>query len=224
VPLLDELRATEAAVALDTETFEPNLAPEDDVADDGALDVRVAQVRLVQVKTADGGAPYVVDAQSVDPAPLLEALADKHIILHNAAYDLAVLRTNYGYIHRGPVSDTMLAAQVYYGGTSKTANLQDLLQRLLEVTISKDEQKSEWGSELTPTQLNYAATDVEHLHELHDVLSARVRKVNLDAVVDLENKMVKVRPLTIFPIHTSPPTPGSCRSSTSCAPRMTWSP
>jgi len=191
VPLLDELRATEAAVALDTETFDPNLEPEDDVANDEALDVRVAKVRLIQIKTAEG-APYVVDTQAVDPTPLLETLANKHVILHNAAYDLAVLRTNYGYIHRGPVTDTMLAAQVYYSGTSKTANLKDLLQRLLEVTISKDEQKAKWGAELTPAQLAYAATDVEHLHELRDVLSARVRKANLGAVVALENKMVKV--------------------------------
>ena len=114
-----------------TQTFDPNLEPED--GDDEALDVRVVRVRSIRVKTSADGAPHVVDAKAVDPAPLLEALADKHLILHNAAYDLAVLRTSFGYIYRGPVTDTMLAAQVYYGGTSKTANLQDLLQRLLEV-------------------------------------------------------------------------------------------
>src|SRR5215217_2101720 len=70
VPLLDELRATEAAVALDTETFDPNLGPED--GDNEALDVRVARVRLIQVKTAEG-APYVIDAQAIDLALLLEA-------------------------------------------------------------------------------------------------------------------------------------------------------
>src|SRR4051794_21224062 len=41
--------------------------------------------------------------------------------------------------------------------------------------------------------LTYAAADVEHLHELRDVLYARLKKSEgLDNVVDLENKMVKV--------------------------------
>src|SRR5215208_3114674 len=173
----EEIHTAAGMVALDTET--------------SGLDVREDRVRLIQVKTADG-TPTLVDATAVDPTPLLKVLADKHIILHNAAYDLAVLRTNYGYVHRGHVADTMLAAQVYYAGTNKTANLQDLLKRLLEVEISKEEQGADWFGELTPEMLTYAAADVEHLHELHDVLSARVRKANLDAVVDLENKMVKV--------------------------------
>src|SRR5215208_5477428 len=173
----EEIHTAAGMVALDTET--------------SGLDVREDRVRLIQVKTADG-TPTLVDATLVDPTPLLEALADKYVIFHNAAYDLAVLRSNYGYVHRGHVADTMLAAQVYYAGTNKTANLQDLLKRLLEVEISKEEQGADWFGELTPEMLTYAAADVEHLHELHDVLSARVRKANLDAVVDLENKMVKV--------------------------------
>src|SRR5215211_1140452 len=174
----EELHTAAGMVALDTET--------------SGLDVREDRVRLIQLKTADG-TPALVDTTVVDSTPLLEALADKYVILHNAAYDLAVLRTNYGYVHRSPVADTMLAAQVYYAGTNKTANLKDLLQRLLEVEISKEEQGADWFGELTPEMLTYAAADVEHLHELHDVLNARVKKSEgLDNVVDLENKMVKV--------------------------------
>jgi DNA polymerase I-like protein with 3'-5' exonuclease and polymerase domains len=174
----EEIHTAAGMVALDTET--------------SGLDVREDRVRLIQVKTADGS-PALVDATAVDPTPLLKVLADKYVIIHNAAYDLAVLRTNYGYVHRGPVADTMLAAQVYYAGTNKTANLQDLLERLLEVEISKEEQGADWFGELTPEMLTYAAADVEHLHELHDVLYARVKKSErLENVVDLENKTVKV--------------------------------
>src|SRR5215208_6321859 len=97
----EELHNAAGMVALDTET--------------SGLDVREDRVRLIQVKTADS-TPALVDATAVEPTPLLEALADKPVILHNAAYDLAVLRTIYGYVHCGPVADTMLAAQVYYAG------------------------------------------------------------------------------------------------------------
>jgi DNA polymerase-1 len=185
--VVDELRATVTPVAVDTETFDPDGAGR-------ALDVRVARVRLIQIKAA-GGTTYLVDAKALGAervSPLLEELSRRRLLIHNAAYDLAVLRTNYGYIHHGPVSDTMLMAQVFYAGTNKPATLQHLLSSLLEVSISKDEQKSEWGNELSPAQLGYAALDVEHLQELYEVLSARIRKGNLDAVADLENKMVKV--------------------------------
>jgi DNA polymerase I-like protein with 3'-5' exonuclease and polymerase domains len=193
-PLLDELRLTEGAVALDTETFDPNLGPQDKVEDGDALDVRVAQVRLIQVKTEDGS-PWVIDAKSVGTAPLFEALRGKTLIMHNAAYDLAVLRTNFGYVHDGSVSDTMLAAQVFYAGKfNLDASLQGLLEKLLEVKISKEEQATHWGVDsLSDAQLAYAAADVEHLHELAEVLRRRVRKsAGLEDVVNLENEMVKV--------------------------------
>jgi putative DNA primase/helicase len=193
-PLLDELRLTEGAVALDTETFDPNLGPQNKVEDGDALDVRVAQVRLIQVKTEDGS-PWVIDAKSVGIAPLFEALRGKTLIMHNAAYDLAVLRTNFGYVHDGSVSDTMLAAQVFYAGKfNLDVSLQGLLEKLLEVKISKEEQTTHWGVDpLSDVQLAYAAADVEHLHELAEVLRTRVRKsAGLEEVLNLENEMVKV--------------------------------
>ena len=88
-------------------------------------------MRLIQVKTEDGS-PWVIDAKSVGTAPLLEALRGKTLIMHNAAYDLAVLRTNFGYVHDGSVSDTMLAAQVFYAGKfNLDASLRGLSEKLL---------------------------------------------------------------------------------------------
>jgi DNA polymerase-1 len=184
---VDEIRRTSAPIALDTETYDPTGADE-------ALDVRAAKVRLIQIKTEDGEA-HVVDVNAVSPAPILEALREKPLILHNAAYDLAVLRNNYSYVHGGPVSDPMIVAQVLYAGEfALTTNLKDLLSRALGLEVSKEEQRSNWGATvLSDEQLRYAATDVAHLHELDDVLRARVKKSKgMEDVVDLENKMVKV--------------------------------
>jgi DNA polymerase I len=152
-----------------------------------------ARVRLVQLKT-ENGLPYVIDAIAVDVDDLLQALADKHLIVHNAVYDLAVLKKNFGYEHHGPVTCTMLTAQVLYGGTNKKAGLQDLLERNLKIEISKEEQTAEWFGELSNEMLQYAACDVMHLHVLWEDLAQRIQKSNagLDWTVDLENRMSKV--------------------------------
>jgi len=192
-PIIEEIRATSGPVALDTETFDPTLGPGESAEDGGALDVRVARVRLIQVKTADG-VPHVVDAAEVEVSGLLDALREKPVIAHNAAYDLAVLRNNYGYIHDGLVFDPMLAAKVFYAGMpNAVAGYKKLSERLLEVEISKDEQSSDWSAaELSPEQLGYAASDVEYLHELAHVLRTKADRKGLGAVLDLENRMVKV--------------------------------
>jgi ribonuclease D len=184
--LVEEISHTTGPIALDMETFDPT-------GEDRALDVRRARVRLLQLTVGESSAPYVVDARTAgDIGPLLGALADRSVVIHNAAYDLAVLRTNYGYVHRGPVFDTFLAAKAFYAGTNNRAGLEDLLAGLLEVEIDKTNQDSDWGADLSPAQLEYAARDVLYLHELADVLRSRTNKAGLGNVVALENRMVKV--------------------------------
>src|SRR5215203_249748 len=170
---------TNGPVALDTET--------------SSLAVDEAQVRLLQVRTMDGS-PYLVDLTQVKPETLLHALAHKHILVHNAVYDLAVLKARYGYEHCGPISDTMLMFQVFYGGTNKKAGLQDALKTMLDVELSKDEQVSDWMGKLTPEMLAYAACDVLYLHDLREALLTKVEEKapHLKPVVDLEHRMAKV--------------------------------
>ena len=177
--VVQEVVSTSSPVALDTET--------------SSLDVMEARVRLVQLKTEDGP-PYVINATAVDVDDLLQALADKHVVVHNAIYDLAVLKKNFGYEHRGPITCTMLTAQVLYGGTNKKAGLQDLLAQNLKVEISKEERDADWFGELSEEMLEYAAGDVMHLHALQEDLAQRIKKSNadLDSTVDLENRMSKV--------------------------------
>jgi DNA polymerase I-like protein with 3'-5' exonuclease and polymerase domains len=177
--LISEIRASNSPVAVDTETT--------------SLNIDEAEIRLIQVGVA-GLAPHVVDVSKVRPEALLHALRDKHILVHNATYDLAVLAARYGYEHEGPVSDTMLMFQVYYGGTNKPAGLKDALKAMLDVDISKDEQASDWGGELTNEMLEYAAADVAHLHDLHKALEDKIDETasHLWPVVELEHRMTKV--------------------------------
>jgi ribonuclease D len=50
--------------------------------------------------------------------------------------------------------------------------LAKLLQELLGVDISKQQQSSDWGAaELTEAQIDYAASDVLYLHQLRNALN-----------------------------------------------------
>ena len=55
--------------------------------------------------------------------------------------------------------------------------MKNLLQELLSVDISKQQQSSDWGAdELSDAQMEYAASDVLYLHDLRDVLNIRLAR------------------------------------------------
>ena len=55
--------------------------------------------------------------------------------------------------------------------------LKYLLQELLDVDISKQQQSSDWGApSLSEAQLAYAASDVLYLHRLRDALNTRLER------------------------------------------------
>ena len=60
--------------------------------------------------------------------------------------------------------------------------LKDLTRELLSVDLSKQQQSTDWASdELTKAQLDYAASDVLYLHQLRNILMARlIREDRLD--------------------------------------------
>ena len=57
--------------------------------------------------------------------------------------------------------------------------LKNLLTELLEIDISKQQQSSDWGAKtLTKAQIEYAATDVLHLHALREKLNEILEREN----------------------------------------------
>ena len=81
------------------------------------LDPRTDRIRLLTLDCdTDGGRfTYIIDVFTVDPAPLFEVLAEKPVIAHHAAFDLAFL-SRLGFVP-GVVHDTMLMAQLLAAGT-----------------------------------------------------------------------------------------------------------
>lgn len=168
--VVDAVRVAKA-VGLDTETT--------------GLDPRADRVRLLSLHTPAG--TFLVDCFAVDPAPLFGPLAGVEIVGHNLLFDLQFLaRRSFA---PGRVWDSMIASQVLEAG-DRTArhSLREVTGRHLGVEISKAEQASNWGGELTPAQLAYAAADVDILLPLRAALVKKLRSANLAATADLENR------------------------------------
>ena len=157
----DAARYTDA-VAIDTETL--GLVPRRD------------RLCVVQLSPGDGTADVIRIAAGQTAAPNLVALlADgaKQKIFHFGRFDIAVLFHTFG-VTTTPVFCTKIASRLTRTYTDRHG-LKDHLKEMLDVDISKHQQSSDWAAEtLSPAQLEYAASDVLHLHALRDKLMARL--------------------------------------------------
>ncbi|WP_372426643.1 ribonuclease D [Salinarimonas chemoclinalis] len=152
------------AIAVDTETL--GLNPLRD------------RLCVVQVSRGDGGADVVqILRDGPRPERLAAVLADPGVlkIFHFARFDLAVLEHALGTMP-GPVYCTKIASKLVRTYTDRHG-LKDLVRELLGLEISKQQQSSDWGADtLTQAQIEYAASDVLHLHALKDQLDLRLAR------------------------------------------------
>ncbi|PAU97614.1 ribonuclease D [Paracoccus salipaludis] len=151
-------------VAIDTETM--------------GLDPRRDRLCLVQLSAGDGDAHLVQIARGQREAPnLTRMLADEGTLklFHFGRFDIAALENAFGVVTR-PVWCTKVASKMVRTFTDRHG-LKYLLNDLVGVDISKQQQTSDWGAEeLTPAQLEYAASDVLHLHALKAELERRLAR------------------------------------------------
>jgi ribonuclease D len=148
-------------VAIDTETM--------------GLDPRRDRLCLVQLSSGDGHAHLVQIARgqtSADPATLK--------LFHFGRFDVAALHRAFAVL-TAPVWCTKIAAKLVRTFTDRHG-LKYLLNEMVGVDVSKQQQTSDWGSvTLSDAQKEYAASDVLYLHRLKDALEAcLVREGRLD--------------------------------------------
>jgi ribonuclease D len=133
---------------------------------------------LVQLSGGDGECHLVQVLPGQREAPnLCRVLADPGVLklFHFGRFDIAALRAAFG-VETAPVYCTKIASKLVRTFTDRHG-LKYLLQDLLNVDISKHQQQSDWGAEtLTPAQLDYAASDVLHLHRLKAALDAMLAR------------------------------------------------
>jgi DNA polymerase-1 len=146
------------------------------------LNTHTDRMRLLSLATERG--TFLIDCFAVDTRPLWPALAEKTLVIHNAAFDVSFL-ARLGFI-AGAVKDTMLLSQILYAGRRESNKLQDCAQRELGRTLDKELQHSNWSGSLTQQQLEYAATDVDVLIPLCKILDAKLTLAGLAATGELE--------------------------------------
>ena len=133
---------------------------------------------LVQMSSGDGNAHLVQVALGQDAAPnLCRMLEDPKVLklFHFGRFDIAALYHAFGAL-TAPVYCTKIASKLTRTYTDRHG-LKNLLQELLSVDISKQQQSSDWGAdELTDAQMDYAASDVLYLHQLRDALNIRLAR------------------------------------------------
>ena len=154
-------------VAIDTET----------------MGLNPARDRLCLIQLSSGnGICYLVKIMDFRKKPknLLKLLNNKKVqkIFHFARFDVAVLKHTYK-INIKNIYCTKIASKLARTYTDKHG-YKDLCRELLNETISKLEQSSDWGGKLSKDQKEYAASDVLHLHKL---------KKKLDAILERENRI-----------------------------------
>ena len=133
---------------------------------------------VVQLSGGDGDAHLIQISKGQTEAPNLCAMLENPDVLklfHFGRFDIAALMNAFGAV-TAPVYCTKIASRLIRTYTDRHG-LAKLLQELLGIDISKQQQSSDWGAEeLTEAQIEYAASDVLYLHELREALSERLHR------------------------------------------------
>jgi len=128
---------------------------------------------VVQLSSGDGHAHLVQVAKGQTAAPnLCRMLEDPNVLklFHFGRFDIAAMKAAFGAV-TAPVYCTKIASRMTRTYTDRHG-LKNLLQELLSVDISKQQQSSDWGAEqLSKAQVEYAASDVLYLHRLRERLN-----------------------------------------------------
>jgi len=158
----------QGSIAIDSETMGLNLVRD--------------RLCVVQISDGNGDAHLVkFDNGKYDAPNLRKLLADDSIIkiFHFARFDLAALQ-HYLKVEIKNVYCTKLASKLVRTYTD-AHGLKALCDEVLGIDLSKKQQTSDWGNiEINEKQIDYAASDVLHLHKL---------KLHLDTMLIREGRL-----------------------------------
>lgn len=149
------------------------------------LDWSQDQIGTCQLAVAGDIAVVQLDGWDV-PQRLRSLLEDPDVVklFHHAPFDLRFMAHQWK-ADPANVACTKIASKILDPGIDARAHsLKPVLKRYMDVVIDKGEQQSDWIREsLSDAQVAYAATDVRYLADLYDLMSARARRMGVDALL-----------------------------------------
>ena len=132
-----------------------------------------AKLALIQLRWSDRLA--IIDPLNLDLSVLSKIFHSNSVaVFHAGSQDLEILHRATGAVPRS-IFDTQIAAG-FLG--MRTPSLSSLHENLLGVKLTKGDRLTDWLQRpLKESQLQYAASDVRYLLELHQVLTERLIKL-----------------------------------------------
>ena len=168
------INSFKSSISIDTETL--------------GLNIKRDRLCLIQLKNDYNGKIYLIkfdDGIIAKNSPNIKFLLESKNILkifHFARFDMAILKENLK-INVKNVFCTKVASKLTRTYTSKHG-LKDLVNELLNISLDKTEQSSDWSQKkLSKRQISYAINDIVYLSRL---------KINL------EQKLISQKRLKIF--------------------------
>ena len=136
------------------------------------LNVRRDPLCLIQISTGNSDAHIVqLDRSKYEAPNLVKILNNEKItkIFHYARADLAFIKF---YLKTDTINilDTKIASKLSRS-YSDNHSLKTLIKEFVNVDVSKQFQSSDFGGELSQSQLKYCANDVVYLHRIHEELT-----------------------------------------------------
>ncbi len=132
---------------------------------------------VVQLSSGDGTAHLVQLSRDFDCPNLKRLLADTGVlkIFHFARFDVAMMK-KWLDVDCAPVWCTKIASKLARTYTDQHG-LKHVAKEVAGVDVSKAQQSSDWGrEELSQPQMEYAASDVLHLHAIREGLLAMLER------------------------------------------------
>ena len=143
------------------------------------LDLRRDPLCLIQISSGNSDAHIIqLDRSEYNAPNLIRVLADNTItkIFHYGRADIAYIKY-YLKTETNNILDTKIASKLARS-YSDSHSLKTLIKEFINVDISKQLQSSDFGGELTTSQLKYCANDVIYLHKIHSRLSEILEREN----------------------------------------------
>mgnify|MGYP003986978423 FL=1 len=143
------------------------------------LNVRRDPLCLIQISSGNSEAHIVqFDRKNYIAPNLVRILNDDKItkIFHYGRADIAHIKY-YLKTDTNNILDTKIASKLARS-YSDSHSLKTLIKEFVNIDISKQFQSSDFGGELTPSQIKYCANDVIYLHKIHNELNKILEREN----------------------------------------------